>query len=37
MIAPIVKKLADATPQVQFISFDVDEASDIAEALSIRR
>ncbi|TIB71519.1 hypothetical protein E3Q23_03773 [Wallemia mellicola] len=36
MIAPIVKKLADATPQVQFISFDVDEASDIAEALSIR-
>ena len=36
MIAPIVKKLAEQTPGVQFLSFDVDEQADIAEELSIR-
>lgn len=36
MIAPVVQKLAEANPDVQFLSFDVDEQSDIAENLSIR-
>ncbi|TIA95943.1 hypothetical protein E3P96_03731 [Wallemia ichthyophaga] len=36
LVAPVFKKLAESTPGVQFASFDVDEAGDIAEHLSIR-